>query len=435
MSVLDKYRQHITEDAEKQSGGDYAVEKKLKKDHPNIMRIVDQEHAIEYFEIWVADDDGNKKRFIVENDPQGKGILAEMLGDRNEFYHGGILDSRLDEYKNKYFYYEQQDPELILQVAYNNDKSGNQGNWRPRRAIAFSIIDREPEFEGDLVGKNWCIENKHLKMFTMGSQGFEGLMDVRDNSGNIENYDINYKKTGKGKNNTKHSVMKAGDDLPYVIIGEISPEEKAYEAYDLKIECALSSAKYILKYLSKTIARIDGVMGTTYLSQLQAQANMEVDTNEEGSPAVQQAPVVQDSGRVPQETVQAQEAAPVAPVQQTVAPVVQAAPVAPVTPVEQAAAPVVQEQQAPVVAQAQQVPVQQEAAPAVRGAAVVEEKKVAVVVAMTQCPFCKKEVPGASVTCPECNKKLLEPCDECKVPFSVVASTCPNCGKNYNLTT
>ena len=88
---------------------------------------------------------------------------------------------------------------IEVQVAYNNDKSGDNGSWRPSRRYAFGIIDREVDTEGNLVGKNWCIDNKHTKLFKMGSQGLTSLLDVRDNCGKLEDYDINYKKSGKGR--------------------------------------------------------------------------------------------------------------------------------------------------------------------------------------------------------------------------------------------
>ena len=375
MSILDNYRQNIKEE-EESFGGNYAVEKKLKNDFPNIFRIIDPDSAVEYFEMWPVCDDDAKRPFIIENSFQGQSILSTMLGNRSEFFRGGILDSRLDEYKQKYFVYESQDPELILQIAYNNDKSGDNGSWRPSRRYCFNIIDREVETEGNLVGKNWCIENKQTKLFKMGSQGFISLLDVRDNNGPLENYDINYKKAGKGKKGTIHNAMKAGDQLSNVIIGAITKEEKAYEKYLLKTECALSLARYILKYLAITIEKIDNILGTNCIQQLQSQAELEVDDSEE-TDTTKQAPSKAKGKK--ESSVTSSISAP-------------------------------------------QVKT--------RGSSA---KKVSV--SQIQCPFCKKMVDDNVEICPSCSKKLLEPCDnvDCKMLFSVTANTCPHCGKVYTM--
>lgn len=392
MSMLDKYRKNIKDD-EESFGGNYAVEKKLKKELPNIFRVVDPDSAIEYFEMWPVCDDGDKRPFIIENDHQGQSVLSRLLGDRKNFFKGGILDSRLDEFKQKYFVYEAQDPELLLLVAHNNDKSGDNGSWKPTRRYGFNVIDRETETEGNLVGQNWCVVNKHTKLFKMGSQGLTSILDVRDNNGNLEDYDINYKKSGKGKKGTIHNAMKAGDQIPTVVVGGFTEEEKAYELYNLKVEGALSLARYILKYLSKTIERIDGVLGTNYLLELQEQAKLEAqDSDEEYTPVVTQSPV---QNKVPVNTKN-----------------------------EKTSTPSVQHK-ASIGAEAAVQP------PPIRTRATQEkdkEKNIGLII----CPFCKKEVP-LDETCKECNKKLLEPCDACGTPFLVTLDVCPSCHKQFAL--
>jgi hypothetical protein len=378
MSVLDDYRKNIKDEEANRSGKNFAVEKKIKTDLPNVVRIVDPESAVEYFECWMACDDKDKRPFIVENSLQGQSILAKILGDRSTFFRGGILSSLVDEYKNPYYEWDSVDPELMLQIAYNNDKSENSGSWKPTKKLAFNCIDREVETEGDLANQNWCKIKKHTKKLILGTTAFLSLLDVRDNSGAIDAYDINIKKTGSGKKGTKYNVMKA-ESQPSVIVGPITEDERNYERYELKVECALSPARYVLKYLKVTIARIDGVMGTKFLQELEAQAQMEGPGPEEDAKAsVQQAsPESSTSSRVPP------------------------------TPVEEA--------------------------PAVRTrtSAVKEEKKEEAV-EMVVCPFCKKNVPLAE-NCSECKKKLLEPCDTCGKPFLVTLNTCPYCGKVYKL--
>jgi len=413
MSVLDRYRQHIKDDEENRSSN-YAVEKKIKQDLPNIIRIVDPDSAVEYFESWMMCDDKEKRPFIIENDHEGKSVLAELLGDRSNFYRGGILDSRLDEFKQKYYVYDQQDPELILRVAFNEDKSENAGNWKPRRQYAFNCIDREVETEGNLTGQNWCMVNKHTKLLKIGSTGLQSLLDVRDNCGNLQDYDINYKKTGSGKKGTRYNAMKA-ENNPNVFVGPLTDEEKAYEVYTLKREGALSPARYVLKYLAQTIARIDGVLGTKYLAQLEEQAKLEASMEGEPGP-----------GPNPQQTTPppAQSRIPPAQTQTVVTEVQTQAP--PVEPINTTPPPGPSEQQAP---PEQQVPPPEQQAVKTRGSADT--------VKMIVCPFCKAHVPSDSVHCTNdaCKKKLLEACDEpsCRKLFLVTLDTCPHCGKTYKL--
>ena len=407
MSNLDKLRNKL-KDEEANRSSIFAVEKSLKADQPNVIRIIDPEDVVEYFEAWMVCDDGEKRPFIVENSHQGEGTLARILGNRHEFYRGGILDSRIDEFKQKYYYYENVDPELLLQVAHNNDKSGESGSWKPSRRYLFHCIDREPETEGNLVGQFWCVLNKHTKNLKVGAQGLTGLVDVRDNDGNLEDFDINYKKMGSGRKGTTHTVMKAGDRLPYVVVGPISDEERAYERYNLKIETAISTATEILKYLRTTIERIDRVMGTTYLKELEAQAESEMAEREANGETVESASIAQPqpaSSRMTTLTNQSVQQ----PVQQVAPPIRNAS----VQPVPVQPAPV---QPAPVQQPVQPAPVQQPA------------QKSDII----QCPLCNNQT-QLSEKCSACNQIIMEPCQKCKTPFLITENTCPNCGQVYQL--
>lgn len=454
--ILDRYRQTIKEEeALRMSNSNFATVKKMKADAPNIMRIADPSSAVSYLEAWMVCDDGEKRPFIIENDHQGKGILSQVLGDRLNFYHGGILSSRKDDNGNKYYEFEQADPELLLQVAYNNDRSNNNGSWKPTRRFGFSIIDREPETEGDMVGRLWCVENQHMKKVILGTQAFEHLIDVRDNNGPLDAYDVNITKTGKGKLNTKYNAQKAGDVLPNVIFGDLTDEEKNYERYDLKQEAALSSATEIIQYLQNTIARIDRVLGTNYLQLLQDQALME---NPEGTTDQQQAPAqpatAQPATAQPA-TAQPAPAQP-APVQQApvgrqavqtqVAPQAapSQAPPQPEQPVAAQVAPQAQPQAAPQVATATQPPPQEPVVPAQPQQAVPAQAQTQtpapaqaqtpVSTGAITCPICKQPTEIVNEkNCSKCSGVIMEPCDQCKTPFLITQNTCPSCGKVYQI--
>jgi hypothetical protein len=164
MSNLDKYRKNLQEEEnQRNSNSLFPIEKEIKPAVANILRIVDPEATVEYWESWMLCDDDKVRPFIVKNDFQGDSLLIKMLGDSKDYYRGGILSSKLDESKSKYYEYESVDPELLLHVAYNNDKSGESGSWKPTRKYPWNILDREPEDEGDIKGQNWCDVKKHTK--------------------------------------------------------------------------------------------------------------------------------------------------------------------------------------------------------------------------------------------------------------------------------
>jgi len=202
--------------------------------------------------------------------------------------------------------------------------------------------------------------------------------------------------------------MKAGDRLPYVVVGPISDEERAYERYNLKIETAISTATEILKYLRTTIERIDRVMGTTYLKELEAQAESEMAEREANGETVESASIAQPqpaSSRMTTLTNQSVQQ----PVQQVAPPIRNAS----VQPVPVQPAPV---QPAPVQQPVQPAPVQQPA------------QKSDII----QCPLCNNQT-QLSEKCSACNQIIMEPCQKCKTPFLITENTCPNCGQVYQL--
>jgi hypothetical protein len=210
-------------------------------------------------------------------------------------------------------------------------------------------------------------------------------MDTRDNDGPLDSYDINYKKTGSGKNATKHSAQKAGPNLqnPYVVYAPLTAEELAYERYDIKKIAALTSAKEILKHLRQTITRIGQVLGIDFIQQLESQAILEASAMAEAplTAAPQSAPMTQQSQSAP-------------------------------------------EPQASVASQSQ-------AAPAVRRVATPE---VQAGPAKVLCPLCSK-MTVEQLNCEHCKGIIMEPCDniKCKVPFLITKDICPSCGKVYTM--
>lgn len=345
----------------------------LKRDAPNPIRLVDTPNGVErYYISWIMCDDGTRRPFIIENDWEGKGILAEILGDRQNFYRGGILESIQDPVTKKgKLIWEDKDPELLMLIAYNNDTSGRGGSWKPKEEYIFNAIQRNPDIDDSGRITYWCKENKHTKVLKMGISAFKHLQDVRLNDGNPSEYDINYLVKGSGMS-TQHNIMKAGANVPNVVIGPLTSEEESYQRYGLRQLSALTSSTKILQYLRDTIQRIDNLLGTSYIQRLEEKAA------KEGFSGTVSVPSSHSASTTTTVTT----------------------PTPPRVPVRGGTG-------SAQAAQVEKVP----------------------------CGFCGVMIPKNSEICPACKNTLMEPCvnPQCGKKFSVFDSVCPHCGQEYQV--
>lgn len=430
-----------TESSEGSGGRDFA--QTISINPSAVVRIVAPESVVKCWRMWPLCDDGKKRPYIIANDFEGDSLLAKMLGDYlpYKYFKGGILESERDELSGqKRYIYEQQDPELFFRLCYNDDKSSNNGSWRPTRDFIFNAIDRKVENEGDYMGQFWCVVHKHTKLLRMPITGFEKLKTLIEQHGRLDEYDIFYEKTGRSRN-TNHNLTKAGEKNQLAYFGFLTEEEKAYERYDLKKECALSSATYALKYLSPQIERISSILGIDYISQFEVQSKQEKElwgvSDEENAQELSQLdPNVTHTqyipGRIPQSSIP-----------ESVPQVAQAAQVTQV-PVSPAPQPVVQPPVQPFVqssvqAQVDSTPLPQNTEMAtpqqlpVRGRVPIVSAEPTVPV--ITCPYCQAKVPDNIEVCSNCNNRLMEPCQKCQTMFSILATKCPNekCGAVYSI--
>ncbi len=269
---MDRYASEI-QNMDAPQTTEYSKQITIQKDVPNPIRLEDTPNGVErYYVSWILCDDEKKRPFILENDFQGKSILMKILGDKDSFYKGGILESVRDEEtkKGKYIW-EEKDSELLLRIANNGDPTGDNGSWKPKEEFIFNAIQRNPDRDENGTLSFWCKENKHTKLLKMGVMAYKSLQDVRINDGELSEYDINYLKKGTGYG-TKHNILKAGANVPNVVIGSLTVEEKAYTRYELTKEAALTPASDILRLLRNTIFRIDAICGTNWISQLESES-------------------------------------------------------------------------------------------------------------------------------------------------------------------
>jgi predicted RNA-binding Zn-ribbon protein involved in translation (DUF1610 family) len=218
---------------------------------------------------------------------------------------------------------------------------------------------------------------------------FTSYSDTIENWGGPELYDMNYKKTGSGLN-THHTLQRAGDSLPGVVLGALTEEERTYTKYDLSVVASLTSATYTLKFLSQSIAELDQILGTDALGELEKQSAMEKEEWNASNASNASTISKQEEASNPEP-----ESAPKSNPQ----------PTSTGTPPSTARSPRVQKQAA--------------SAPITGDTVVCKHDG------------CGATIPANSEICPSCNNPLMAPCDNCKKLFSVFAFKCPHCGAEY----
>lgn len=351
---------------------EYPEEVKTPSGTSNVIRVLEGSNSFrKYWISWTMCDDDSIKPFITENETDGRGIWGKILGDPEHFYRGGYLESKKGQF-GKVNVHQAKDPELFKRInEYWNPSYNGTGSCRPRKEYVFNVLHRNPDNK-DGKTFNWCSENKHTKLIKMGARAFKAIKVVRDNCGEFDAYDVVFSKQGTGSD-TFYSIMKGDIGTQYNKIGQLDDEEKNYERYDLDYISRLASANYILSNLRNTIDRIDSVMGTAYLAELERQKAIEDEIfqqkKEVGTAYVEQSKIIGES--TPTQTPQSQT----------------------------------------VTTPNSRVPVTS--------------------AVMIECGHCHEQIPEGSVTCPKCQGVLLSDCDICHKPFSVFASSCPHCGQIY----
>lgn len=393
------------------SYGVFAKKIEIPAGTPVIMRIVGSRNDFAaYYESWILCDDDVKRPFIIKNE-QGKSLLYDMIGDRDNFYRGGFLESIKDPKTNKPKYpWQMKDPELFNLIMYNNNLSGADGSWKARPSYAFNAILRNNSAEeGRLF--NWCEENQHTMLLVLNPTGFKSLGDLIQMSGKLSEYDIAYLKTGTGFD-TKHTIYKAIPDdtgknpeFNIAVIGALTDQELMYGKYSLEKETALKSASVILEKLGDTVERLSSVMGIDWIGKLQAEAALEEDEGSSGvslPTARTSAPINNSEEKEPEWVSQGVVTSPPAE--------------APASPVSSPNA----------------IPADNEVKPS-RPVRVAVSQQVSAPVETEECYMCQETIPAGSVNCPECKNVLQDPCTDCGKLFHVSLDVCPHCGKKYSV--
>ncbi len=388
---------------------EFAVSKDIKGNGVNnLFRIVDSDNFAKCSRSWIVCDDGTIRPFTLIDSYGNKSPLLKLLGDPDDYYKGGILESVRDEITKKAVYkYNNTYPEWITRLGYNGDRVSIKGSAKLQKQVVYQIIDRDlyegVDASGEKIKYYWCKENNHTMLLWLKPTAFDTLIVTVEGNGDPVEYDCAYIKSGSGQSTT-HIIQKAGPLLPGVVVGELTAEELAYERYDLDQEAGLSPAGLILYYLPKLIKDLDIILGYNVYEELEEMAKMErsnqISSEEIEGSSEYEAVEEEDAINAPSQTSTAQPT-PVAqptPMVQVV-PEVQAAPTVGATPRRMAA----------------------------------PKPAVATVICLHK--NCGKEVPADAETCPYCKNPLLVPCDnpECGKLTSVFATVCPHCNYKYDV--
>ncbi|HRZ18527.1 MAG TPA: zinc ribbon domain-containing protein [Methanofastidiosum sp.] len=369
---------------------DYAKEVKITSGTSNVLRFLDgQDSFMWYYISWIpSDDDEVIRPYIIENEFEGLSILGRLLGDRNNYFRGGYLESKKGQF-GKVNTYQTKDPELYkVMTEYWNPAYSGTGSCRPKLEFIFNVLHRNPEVVNNATVQ-WCSVEKHTKIIRMGQRALKVLKSVVDNDGDTSEYDINYTKQGTGTD-TMPTMQKAGVNVTNAVPGPLSEIERSFERYDLKDIIKLTSAYYCLKHIPNKIKRIDHVMGTNFFAEFEKQAKVEQELWERNKNASQT-----------QYASQAVAAAAIA-----------------ATNAEAPAAP----------AASADSPFNDDKIPFDKGSV---DSRVPLATNMISCPKCGEQVPEGTVKCPKCQEQLMMQCDVCKNMIPVNASTCTICGAQY----
>jgi len=423
---------------------DFPVEKSIKKEEPNIIRIFSTQY-VKYLRCWALSDPdskGERKNIpvITYNEVEGTSLFGQMLGDEKNFFKDGIMET-VKQGNAAVPKYQSIDPDLINLLFYKNDFSGRTGSWKPRREYIFNIIDRDPEI---IEGKKvlWCVENKKTKLLRFIPMAFDNLVACMENEGpDVHNYDINY--TIRVVNNrVNHYIQKAGPMLPNVVAGPLTEEELQYQTWDLLDAVRLSSATFCLKWFRQTIQRISEVMQIDWISRFEEQAKLEQEERNANSDdnVIVVIPPHQSNAATSPVTNSGSASIPNprfmnAPnTVNTFTPEPKPAPQPPVTPQTNVntSQTIPKPQPSQAIPKSQPVTQQttaQSHVPPVRNVAI----RSAASPETISCGHCHKPVSPADEFCPHCRNQLLAPCEKCGKLFSVFDSVCPHCGAQYLL--
>lgn len=269
-----KWRDHA--ETASQGGGQFESELKcVIKDSPKrgqsytVVRTVGEPVAC--LRAWIKCPDDKTRPFVMQEDS----ILYQAIQH--------VMTYRLDNVGgSRKRVYEFEGSRAFGIVSGNGNKMDS---WRPRWTYLLNVIPRQPtEIDGEI--KNLAEANEHLCLLAqspadigIGPTCFKALLDVVENDGDSDYYDVVFTKTGSGTD-TKYGCLKASRSNDAYgkwvkTSKELSAKERSWEPYDLAMIGAPTPAGRVVKNLGELIEVIDEDLGTSYLEELKKLAEAE----------------------------------------------------------------------------------------------------------------------------------------------------------------
>ena len=384
---------------------------KISPEKPNIGRLLNPEGYVKYFESWIMCDDNVKRKFIIGSCTydavSGKEIwewspLKDVIGDPNNWYRGGLLESVKGEDKKQHFPLEDSCPQAYIIVNKNGDVRGDSGNWMAKKKYAWEIIPRGNSCDVDTeTGEtfNWSVTNKSCKVLEAGQTLFDAIALLAKTHGDLDGRDINFTKN----NETDYKKVRYFAAVPdyekfknIVKVGAITAEEKAYVRVDMPSRYAVASAEEVLKHLEQTLSMLESLTGNQILNPIRRLVG-----RDEAKPAPASKPMATPASKpkpTPAESVKD----------------------------------LADDSNVPL-----DGPAPADAKPAFVGRAALKAKteaKPETSAVKVICGMCKTEIDATVDNCPSCGTVNLQPCDgdNCGKSFSQWLTVCPHCGKKYD---
>lgn len=217
--------------------------------------------------------------------------------------------------KKKYFVNQTKHPDIFNMVEKNSYAPGTNQHkfdkgWAGRDVFIMNCIDRDPEVY------KWSREKKHTVLLskevrvspdkdgnlkewpTVGvpAFGFANILplNIFKYYGDWNFYDLCIEKTGittspyKIANAFKHIEEVPEAQQGWVVDGPLTEEELSWEQYDLSKLFHVTYYTKIFNRLNKSIAKIDDVLGTSFLSELKSLVEDEKKTMESEKPSAEE---------------------------------------------------------------------------------------------------------------------------------------------------
>lgn len=227
---------YIQKKKRSEEGNKVDFEKKVLREGTNKFRMVGEIRFV--FEHWFKSKDGISIHSICGKHYDENGSITGSCKICKEYENAVKL---LADEDGSYTAEQIEAAEVIVgdKIA-EGDKYASA--WKAKEHAYINVIDRDD---------TWCAENKHTKILSKSkSQAgissarggiFDNIVELFEEYGDYEKYDIKMKKSGKGMD-TKYPCFKDKEV-------ELTPEEKKYQTYDLESISRPTSEELLTRWL------------------------------------------------------------------------------------------------------------------------------------------------------------------------------------------